>query len=126
MNRLPYSSNDKLGSQHMAPRLSLLPMILPLQVEPPSKLTASNMPAAGTTTLLMITMLLGLVGLTATASSDSLLWSWLTSIFLGVAGGVASAGATSRAVVNATRANRTMSDFNFTETSDGIQKWAST
>src|SRR5260370_40188677 len=69
--RFPNSSKDKLGSQHAAPRLSLFAMILLAQVMPPSKLTAANIPAAGTTTLVTITILLGLVGLTAMASSDS-------------------------------------------------------
>src|SRR5437870_7509800 len=58
-------------------------MILVAQVEPPSTLTAANMPAAGTTTLVTITILFGLVGLTAIVSSDSLLGSWLTSMFVG-------------------------------------------
>src|SRR2546430_6932996 len=90
--RLPNSSKDKLGSQHAAPRLSLFPMILVAQLEPPSRLTAANMPAAGTTTLVTITILFGLVGLTAIVSSDSLLESWLTSMFAGVVGGPASSG----------------------------------
>src|SRR5207302_3768845 len=98
--RLPNSSNDKLGSQHAAPRLSLLPMILVAQVEPPSKLTAANMPAAGTTTLVTITILLGLSGLTAMASSDSLVERWLTSMFAGVVGGPASSGKTARVAVS--------------------------
>src|SRR5260370_18882312 len=88
--RLPNSSKDKVGSQHAAPRLSLFAMILVAQVAPPSRLTAANIPAAGTTTLVTITILFGLVGLTAIVSSDSLLESWLTSMFVGVAGGGAS------------------------------------
>src|SRR5438105_8575850 len=87
-------------------------MMRPLQVEPPSKLTAANMPAAGTTTLVTMTILFGLVGLTAIASSDSLLESWLTSTFLGVAGG----GAMSAMFVNCRmikRANNTFIDFSF-------------
>lgn len=62
-------------------------MILVAHVEPPSKLTAANIPAAGTTMLVTITMLFGLVGLTAIVSSDSLLESWLTSMFVGIVGG---------------------------------------
>src|SRR5229473_3210078 len=118
-NRLPNSSKDKLGSQHAAPRLSLFPMILLVQVEPPSKLTAANMPAAGTTTLLTITILFGLVGLTAIVSSDSLLESWLTSMFLGVVCGLASSGKTRRAAVNPSTTKEARSGFfDFIETSD--------
>src|SRR5438477_1372164 len=85
-------------------------MMRPLQVEPPSKLTAANMPAAGTTTLVTMTILFGLVGLTAIASSDSLLESWLTSTFFGVAGGAANAGVVMNA--SATKeANNTLIDF---------------
>src|SRR5882757_1221802 len=98
--RLPNSSKDKLGSQHAAPRLSLFAMILAAQVEPPSRLTAANIPAAGTTTLVTITILFGLVGLTAIASSDSLLESWLTSMFVGVAGGAACSGKAARLTAN--------------------------
>src|SRR6059058_66207 len=53
------------------------------QVAPPSKLTAANNPASGTTTLETTTMLLGLVGLTATATSDSLVGRRLTSTLPG-------------------------------------------
>src|SRR5436190_4136403 len=84
MKRLPYLSNDKLGSQHASPRLSLSPISFLLQVAPPSKLTPSNIPAAGWSTFVTITMLFGLVGLTATVSSDSLPGRRLTSMFFGV------------------------------------------
>src|SRR6266568_5915526 len=84
MKRLPYLSNDKLGSQHASPRLSLSPISFLVQVAPPSKLTPSNNPAAGWSTFVTITMLFGLVGLTATVSSDSLPGRWLTSTFVGV------------------------------------------
>src|SRR5438046_9233123 len=79
--RLPNSSKDKLGSQHAAPRLSLFPMILVVQVAPPSTLTAANIPAAGTTTVVTLTILFGFVGLTAIVSSDSVLEGRLTSLF---------------------------------------------
>src|SRR5713226_4652468 len=121
MNRLPNSSKDKLGSQHAAPRLSLFPMILLVQVEPPSKLTAANMPAAGTTTLVTITILFGLVGLTAIVSSDSLVGRWLMSIFVGVVGGPASSGKTRRVAVNTRTTKETMTGFfDFIETSDVV------
>src|SRR6266536_1141704 len=84
MKRLPYLSNDKLGSQHASPRLSLSPISFLVQVAPPSKLTPSNNPAAGWSTFVTITMLFGLVGLTATVSSDSLVSRWLTSMFAGI------------------------------------------
>src|SRR2546429_6848716 len=84
MKRLPYLSNDKLGSQHASPRLSLSPISFLVQVAPPSKLTPSNNPAAGWSTFVTITMLFGLVGLTATVSSDSLPGRWLTSTFVGL------------------------------------------
>ena len=41
-------------------------------------------PAAGWSTFVTITMLCGLVGLTATVSSDSLPGRWLTSTFVGL------------------------------------------
>src|SRR6266516_6171896 len=84
MKRLPYLSNDKLGSQHASPRLSLSPISFLVQVAPPSKLTPSNSPAAGCSTFVTITMLFGLVGLTATVSSDSFPGRWLTSTFVGI------------------------------------------
>src|SRR5579859_1459399 len=83
MKRLPYLSNDRLGSQHASPRLSLFPINFVVQVAPPSKLTPSNIPAAGWSTFVTITMFFGLVGLTATVSSDSLPSRWLTSMFVG-------------------------------------------
>src|SRR5437588_12843177 len=83
MKRLPYLSNDRLGSQHASPRLSLSPINFLVQVAPPSKLTPSNNPAAGWSTFVPITMLFGLVGLTANVSSDSLPGRWLTSTFVG-------------------------------------------
>src|SRR6266436_10403927 len=87
MKRLPYLSNDRLGSQHASPRLSLFPISFLVQVAPPSKLTPSNNPAAGWSTFVTITMLSGLVGLTATVSSDSLPNRWLTSMFVGTESG---------------------------------------
>src|SRR5262249_26125702 len=90
------------------PRLSLLPMIRAAHVAPPSKLTAANRPAAGTTTLVTITMLPGLSGLTAIASSDSLLESWLTSMFLGIVAGPASAGEIRNTAAQASTSNETM------------------
>src|SRR5713101_422101 len=84
MKRLPYLSNDRLGSQHASPRLSLSPISFLVQVLPPSKLTPSNSPAARWSTFVTITMFFGLVGLTATVSSDSLVDRWLTSMFASV------------------------------------------
>src|SRR5437667_12433665 len=84
MKRLPYLSNDRLGSQHASPRLSLFPINFVVQCAPPSKLTPSNNPAAGCSTFVTITMLFGLVGLTATVSSDSLVSVWLTYMFAGI------------------------------------------
>src|SRR6266566_9391320 len=84
MKRLPYLSNDRLGSQHASPRLSLSPISFLVQVLPPSKLTPSNSPAAGWSTFVTITMFFGLVGLTATVSSDSLVARRLTSMFAGI------------------------------------------
>src|SRR5438876_11978405 len=83
MKRLPYWSNDRLGSQHASPRLSLFPINFVVQFAPPSKLTPSSIPAAGCSTFVTITMLFGLVGLTATVSSHSLVDRWLTSTFGG-------------------------------------------
>src|SRR2546421_6146377 len=117
--RLPNSSKDKLGSQHAAPRLSLFPMILVAQLEPPSRLTAANIPAAGTTTLVTITILFGLVGLTAIVSSDSLLESWLTSMFAGVVGGPASSGNTMRLAASPSKTEAAKAGFfDFIETLD--------
>src|SRR6266699_5575445 len=93
MNRLPYWSKDRLGSQQASPRLSLLPINFVDQVLPPSKLTPSNMPAVSPAslwpTLVTTTMFLGFVGLTAIASSDSFRCRWLTSTLVGVARTVA-------------------------------------
>src|SRR5256886_17001534 len=75
-------------------------MILVAQLEPPSTLTATNIPAAGTTTLVTITILFGFVGLTAIVSSDSLLESRLRSMFAGVVGGPASSGKAMKLPVN--------------------------
>src|SRR5712671_6268608 len=89
MKRFPNSSNERVGSQQASPRTSPAPrpMSLVVQVDPPSKLTASNIPALSPAsrcpTFVTMTMLLGLVGLTAIASSDSLRFRWLTSIFAG-------------------------------------------
>src|SRR6266481_1508 len=117
--RLPNSSKDKLGSQHAAPRLSLFAMILVAQVAPPSRLTAANIPAAGTTTLVTITILFGLVGLTAIVSSDSLLESRLTSMFAGVVCGPASSGKAMKLTVNpSTTKGAKAGFFDFIETPD--------
>src|SRR6266852_512037 len=98
-----------------------MPMILLVQVKPPSKLTAVNMPAAGTTTLVTITILFGLVGLMAIVSSDSLLGSWLTSMFVGVVGGPASSGKTRRVAVNPSTTKEPMTGFfDFIEPSDVV------
>src|SRR5689334_3838500 len=79
MKRFPYSSNDKLGSQQVSPKTSVpSPTIRLLQVCPPSKLTARNIPFTPSAMFVNITILLGLVGLTAIASSDSLPARWLT------------------------------------------------
>src|ERR1700757_1905410 len=94
-------------------------MILVVQGKPPSKLTPANMPAAGTTTLVTITMLFGLVGLTAMASSDSLVERWLTAMFVGVGCAPARTGKTSRATANP-------SDFIEASDSTGrVTKWGS-
>src|SRR5437016_1213192 len=61
-------------------------MILRVHDWPPSKLTASNSPAAGCATLDTTTMFFGLVGLTATVVSDSLVGLWLISMLAGTAG----------------------------------------
>src|SRR5712691_3271744 len=95
MKRLPYLSNERLGSQQASPRLSLFPISFVVQVWPPSKLTPSSIPAAGKSTFETMTMLLGLVGLTAMVSSDSFVWRWLMSTFGGTgARGPAPAGMT--------------------------------
>ena len=94
-------------------------MILVVQVEPPSTLTAANIPAAGTTTLVTITILFGLVGLTAIVSSDSLLESRLTSMFAGVVGGPASSGKAMKLTVNpSTTTGAQAGFFAFIETPD--------
>src|SRR5512143_2858947 len=60
--------------------------MLRCQVAPPSKVTARNMPLIPSWMLVKTTMFLGLVGLTAIASSDSLPARWLTSMLGGVRG----------------------------------------
>ena len=72
MKSVPELSNDIVGSQQASPRLSPLPINVRLHVLPPSKLTPLNIPAAGKSTLVTITMLFGFVGLTAIVPSDSL------------------------------------------------------
>src|SRR5712691_1116064 len=86
MNKFPWLSKDRLGSQHPSPSGSLPPRAISFlaHVLPPSKLTPSNIPAVSPAsawpTLVTVTMLLGLVGLTAIASSDSFRCRWLTSM----------------------------------------------
>src|SRR5437660_1682252 len=99
-NRLPYSSNARLGSQHALPSASPSPMMRRAHVAPPSKLTAANMPAPPRPVFVTTAMLLGFVGLTAIVSSDSLPWRWLTST---LGGGGVDARAT---VVEATKPMR--------------------
>src|SRR5260370_12985708 len=92
MNKFPYLSKDRLGSQHPSPSGSLPPRAISFvcHVLPPSKLTPSNIPADSPAspwpTLVTVTMLSGLAGLTAIASSDSFRCRWLMSILAGVAG----------------------------------------
>src|SRR5215831_1670055 len=91
MNRLPYWSKDRLGSQQPSPSGSPAPRAISFVVHvlPPSKLTPSNIPAASPAspwpTLVTVTMFSGLVGLTAMVSSDSLKCRWLMSTLTGVA-----------------------------------------
>src|SRR5215472_16433295 len=91
MNRFPYWSKDRLGSQQASPSGSPAPRAISLVVHvlPPSKLTPSNIPAASPAsrwpTLVTVTMLSGLVGLTAMASSDALKCRWLMSALAGAA-----------------------------------------
>src|SRR6266851_3974750 len=91
MNRFPYRSNDRLGSQQPSPSGSPAPTAISFvaHVLPPSKLTPSNIPAVSPAspwpTLVTVTMLAGLVGLTAIVSSDSFRCRWLTSTLAGVA-----------------------------------------
>ena len=74
--------------------------------------------------LVTITILFGLVGLTAIVSSDSLLESWLTSMFVGVVGGPASSGKTRRVAVNPSTTKEAMTGFfDFIETSDVVCEW---
>src|SRR5260221_4583380 len=90
MNKFPYLSKDRLGSQHPSPSGSLPPRAISFvcHVLPPSKLTPSNIPADSPAspwpTLVTVTMLSGLAGLTAIASSDSFRCRWLMSILAGV------------------------------------------
>src|SRR6266513_6369886 len=91
MNRFPCWSKDRLGSQQASPSGSPAPRAISLVVHvlPPSKLTPSNIPAASPAspwpTLVTVTMLSGLAGLTAIASSDSLKCRWLMSTLTGAA-----------------------------------------
>src|SRR5712692_4831843 len=105
MKRLPYLSNDRLGSQQASRSLSLFPISDLVHVLPPSKVTPANIPAAGNSTLVTITMFFGLVGVTAMASSDSLPGRWLTSMFVGVAlpDGAAAATPVELVIAKATR-----------------------
>src|SRR6266536_4588583 len=109
MNRLPYLSKERVGSQHASPRLSLSPTRLVFQVWPPSKETPRNIPAVRPAslrnTLVKTTMLFGFVGLTAMASSDSFRCRWLTSTFVGPA--VAGTEAMTAATIAATRNTET-------------------
>src|SRR5260370_14641461 len=90
MNRFPYRSNDRLGSQQPSPSGSPAPRAISFvdHVLPPSKLTPSNIPAvrpaSAWPTLVTVTMLSGLVGLTAIVSSDSFRCRWLISTLAGV------------------------------------------
>src|SRR5437870_13443965 len=88
MKRFPYWSNERLASQQALFSGSSGPVAMTRrigQVDPPSKLTASNNPAVRGAIFVSITMLRGSVGLTATVSSDSLPGRWLTLTFIGVA-----------------------------------------
>src|SRR5260370_26946637 len=99
MNRFACRSNDGLAPQQASPAGSLPPRPIGFvaQVLPPSKLTPSNIPAVSPAsawpTLVTITMLLGLAGLTAIASSDSFRCRWLTSTLAGTAGPAATRAA---------------------------------
>src|SRR6266567_1169704 len=90
MNRFPYRSKDRLASQQASPSGSLppRPISFVVHVLPPSKLTPSNIPAVSPAspwpTLVTVTMLSGLVGLTAIVSSDSFRCRWLTSTLASV------------------------------------------
>jgi hypothetical protein len=90
MNKFPWLSKDRLGSQQASPSGSLppRPISFVVHVLPPSKLTPSNIPevspASAWPTLVTVTMLPGLAGLTAIASSDSFRCRWLTSTLAGV------------------------------------------
>src|SRR5215470_14266254 len=91
MNKFPYLSKDRLGSQHPSPSGSPVPRAISFvaHVLPPSKLTPSNIPAVSPAspwpTLVTVTMLSGLAGLTAIVSSDSFRCRWLMSTLTGVA-----------------------------------------
>src|SRR5712692_3966550 len=92
MKRFPYWSNERLASQQapFSGSSGPVPMTRCIgQVVPPSKLMASNNPAARGAIFVSITMLRGSVGLTATVSSDSLPGRWLTLTFIGVAAATA-------------------------------------
>src|SRR4051794_21776805 len=104
MNRLPKESNDRLGSQHESPRLSLPSATMRLvHVCPPSKLTPRNIPETPSAMFVKITMFCGLVGLTAMAVSDSLPTRWLTSTLAGGGTGPRGAAAAHTAETDATR-----------------------
>src|SRR2546426_822238 len=60
------------------------PTIRRVQVLPPSKETARNIPAVPSAMFVKTTMLFGFVGFRTIASSDSLPARWLTSTFLGI------------------------------------------
>src|SRR2546429_336135 len=89
MKRFPYWSNERLGAQHESPSTSSAPSPTSrfVQVVPPSKLTARNIPAVSPAsawpTFVRTTTLFGFVGLTAIASSDSFPARWLTSTLVG-------------------------------------------
>src|SRR2546428_9037564 len=71
-------------SRRAEQRLAPLPIRVRILVLPPSKLTPLNIPAAGKSTLVTITMLPGFVGLTAIVPSDSLCCHWLASTLVGI------------------------------------------
>src|SRR5215467_3673407 len=110
MNKFPWLSKDRLGSQQESPNGSLPPRAISFVVHvlPPSKLTPSSIPAVSPASLwptfVTITMLLGLVGLTAIVSSDSFRCRWLTLTLAGTA-----ADATTRAAAGRPPASQALS-----------------
>src|SRR5919108_1265088 len=92
-----------MKSKRASPRLSLSQISFVVHVCPPSKLTPSSIPASGKSTFETSTMLFGLVGLMAIASSDSFVCRWLMSTFVGAAAptGIATSRTTQRAAQNA-------------------------